>query len=122
MSEQKAVSLRDKIRSKTLGVQPVFKTRSIQYDGMEIELREPNISQWGDLIKQARNKDETINIGEFMVRLVLYCSYVPGTDELVFEEGDYAKLKKQPRSGFVAQLSDVATALITLDQSEAVKN
>jgi len=51
----------------------------------------------------------------------IYCTYVPGTDDKVFEESDYAVLSEQPSGGIVDKLGKVALDLLNVEDGNIEK-
>ena len=116
-----AKNLRDQLRTGTLGSTKVFKSRLVEYNGIEIEIKEPSVAGWGAILSNAM-KNENINFSEFLIWSVIYCAFVPGTDQRVYEEGDYTALKEQPKSGFVGEFAEIANDLIAVAPKQNLKN
>lgn len=115
--------IRNSIRKKTVGSAAVFKSRIVKYDGIDIEIKEPTVGDWGKILSNARTgEDESLNFAEYLVWSVIYCAYVPGTDIQVYDKEDYAVLIKKPKSGFIGEFSDIASELMKVDTEEATKN
>lgn len=128
-------SKRDKLRNATLGVQPVFKSEFIEYNGQKYEMRQPTIKSRAELrdkcIKSVErhepkgtNKTENsvdVNIFEFLVWSVIQNTFVPGTDERVFTEEDYDVLVSNPTGGFMDEFSEVASAIVNVKSEEVKK-
>ena len=117
----KALSVRDKIRAKTVGAAKIFKSKIVYYEGIEVEVKEPSVDGWGEILQHA-HKDGEISIKEFLIWSVICCSYVPGTDERVFEVEDYDSLNGHPKSGFIGEFSDIANEMMAVDEKVAEKN
>ncbi len=92
------MATRDEIRGSIFNnVQQRREGREIDFFGQKIELRAPSL---GAII----NREGVINA----VTILIENSYIPGTDEKVFEEADRDALMKLP---FNADLMSVARAL-----------
>lgn len=130
--------LRDKIRSKTVGAKTKFANETLEIDGVEVEVRQPSVKTRSVLMKMSRDPKKakgmdtdnisaddvlsSLNYGKMQVLSVIYCTYVPGTDELVFDESDYDALINQPAGGFVDDISTVAMNLMNAKPEEDAKN
>lgn len=119
--------LKDKIRAKTVGSSKVFKFKMVQFDEMEIEIREPSVRDWGKIMKavMSMNSEEGSNKMEYdkyLIWSVIYCAFVPGSDEKVYEDTDYDALANFPRSGFVGEFSEIAMDMMNSDSEQTEKN
>lgn len=121
------MSTRDEIRSATVGSKKNFRKETLLYNGMEIEFRQPSIR----LRKEIHNKSQVegedkdiskIDIWAYMVWSVIFCSFVPGTNDKIFEEGDYENLMEQPAGGFVDEFSTKISELLNVDVEKSLKN
>lgn len=124
------MSSRKEIRSLTIGAKKVFKSKLIKYEGIEIEIREPSVKVWGELLRNVTNigdveegeKASRADTDKYLIWSVICCSYVPGTDERVFEDTDYDSLSACPRSGFIGEFSDIAMTMMNADVETSEKN
>lgn len=96
-----AQSIRDQIRAATLGKKTQFKSKEFDYDGIKVEFRQPNLKDRQMLINKAKSKDGDFDFVEFLVWSVISNTYVPGTDERVFEAADYDSMVGKPTGSFV---------------------
>ena len=96
-----AQSIRDKIRSATVGKNHKFKSKIFNYEGIDVEFRQPSIKGKKNLIDKAKGSDGEFDMINFLVYAVIGNCYVPGTDELVFDETDYDVIVNQPSGSFV---------------------
>ncbi len=118
--------LKNKIRAKTIGSTKVFKSRIIEFDEMEIEIREPSVKVWGQILKAVTGieKDNTsgkMEYDKYLIWSVIYCAFVPGTDEKIYEDTDYETLESYPKSGFVGEFSEIAMDMMNSNQEEVEK-
>ena len=104
------MSLKDKIRSATIGQKVVFEKEYVEYNGIRVEIRQPSIGARQQLrercytvLDNRPGEDPIVKYDqlEFFLWVVIQNTYVPGTDELVFEETDYPVLKALPASSFM---------------------
>lgn len=83
----KVALTRDEIRAKILGSKA--KSKTIEFFGAEIELRQPTLG----VILEHRKAEGDIDALQMM--LISY-AYVPGTSDLVFDEADVDALMELP--------------------------
>lgn len=89
MQVPKAVPTRDELRKRLLGnVSDRFKKTTIKLFGEELELRQPALRE----IMHGKELDGK----DAIVDLIITHAFVPGTDTLVFEEGDRETLLNYP--------------------------
>ena len=124
-----ASDLKDKIRAKTIGSAKVFRFREIEIDdeGTKIEIREPTVKEWGNILRNVMSVDgdkgqTKMEYDQYLVWSVICCSYVPGTQEKVFSEEDYETLLNVPKSSWVSEFSEIAMAMMQSNVEEAEKN
>ena len=58
----------------------------------------------------------------FSLWSIIFCSFVPGTEEAIYDEKDFDELAKQPRGGWITKLSEAASELISPDAQVVRKN
>lgn len=104
MSESKAIN-RDAIRAGIFSGKQL-KSKVVDFFGSEIELRQSN---FGAIIDAQSKEDRQSAILEALISQ----AFVPGTEEKVFEEGDFAALKELP---FGADFLRVSKALEELTE------
>lgn len=123
MNEQKST-----LREITVGKKPSFKTEIVEYEGNEFEIREPSVFVRGQIMNKSgmginTNADNPdINFSNAQIASVIYCTYVPGTDERVFSEKDVPMLKEQPSGSFVDEFSTIAMRLMNRNAEDDAKN
>lgn len=109
-----AQSIRDQIRSATLGKKTQFKSKVFEWEGISVEFRQPNLRQRKNLLKKAKDKNGEFDIIEFIVNSVIQCTYIPDTTDNVFEDEDYESLMQQGSGSFVevfgAEISELMNA------------
>ena len=119
MTDQKDISAaREALRNSTLGERNVFKSKLIKYNGSEFELRQPSIKARNTLQRDCTtfSKGEAdFNPFEYLVWAVIRNTYIPGTDELVFEEADYDTLVAKPPGGFMDLFGEEISLLMNVD-------
>ena len=110
---------RDKLRKATLGAPSVFKSEIVTFNGAKFEIRQPTIKARSNLRSRCTTvkgpSDVDFDMFEFLVWSVIANTYVPGTDDLVFDEADYDALVQNPTGGFMDQFSEVAAELMNVE-------
>ena len=114
-----AQSIRDKIRGATLGKKSNFKTKIFDWEGFEVEFRQPNLRQRRNLLKKAKDKNGEVDIIDFIVHSVIECTFVPNTGDNVFEYEDYDSLMEQGSGSFVEVFGAEISNLMNLQDEES---
>ena len=115
MSKQ---SIRDQIRSATIGEKSEFKSKIVKYNGVEVEIRQPSVKSRKDIMAKAMTDNGTVDFAEFLTFAVLFNTYVPDTNELVFEDTDYDALMAKPTGGFLDKFGSDAAELMNVEDGE----
>lgn len=125
---EKVVSLKDKLRAKTVGAKKEFRQEEVLFNGETFIVKQPNVAQRAYIlskskVQSAMGKDDPdkMDIGELMVWATIHCTYTPD-NEKVFDESDYESLISQPAGGFVDVFGGTATRLMNVDSEETAKN
>lgn len=137
MAKDNVVDLRQKLLDKALGGKAHFKSKIIEYEGEQYEIREPSEAQQGAIYDAAREpvsaealRDREkaaeaamkINMSRLRVWALISLTYVPGTDEHVFEPAHFDELMAKPAS-YLAPLKDAAMEMLSgRDVAEAKKD
>jgi len=117
-------TLRDKIRSATIGASNKIGTRIVEVGGgQKIEVRQPTIKQRNDLRELCVSKVPLGN-GDFEMThdgvayqvwgVIRFC-YAPGTDERIYDDADYDTLANQPSGGFMDTLFEMFVSISNVD-------
>jgi len=120
--------LRKQLRSLTAGAKVEFKKESIEWEGQSFEIRQPSVAIKSKIMQKSRisldeeDKAASMDFGAMQIWSVIYCTYVPGTEELVFEEVDEATLSSKPSGSFVDKFAAIAMKLMNVEPDEAAKN
>ncbi len=115
---------RSKLRSLTVAAKKNFKNEIVDWEGEKFEIRQPSVGTRGEIMQRARESEESVsfNVGAMQIWMVIYCTYIPGTNELVFTEEDYANLNEHPTGTFLDKFVGVATRLVNMTPVEDAKN
>lgn len=116
------VNLRDKLRAKTVGAKKQFRTETVTIGGEAFEVRQPSVAERARILKQAKVQTgdaDRMDMAELQIWAAILLTYVPGTEDHVFEDADYAALAAQPANGFVDEISRVAMRLMNAGGDEA---
>lgn len=126
--------VRKKLRSSTVGKKKDLKKKTVEYEGEEFEIRQPTVALRAKIMQEARIQPESgeesdvesviakVDYSSMQVWSVIYCTYVPGEDERVFEPQDVQSLKDQPTGSFVDLFAEAAIELMNVTPEQAAKN
>ena len=120
MTEQQ--SQRDKIRSATLGKGNKLQSEIIQVNGVDIELKQPTVKVRNQLLYQAQTEQGDVDFNDFLLRGIIQCAYVPGTNELIYEDEDYETMEGKPVNDFVDDCSNAVMRLLNVTPGDVEKN
>jgi hypothetical protein len=125
---EKVISLRDKLRAKTVGAKKEFRQTEVTWDGETFIVKQPTVAQRAYIMSKAKaqsafGKDDPdrMDLGELMVWAAIHCTYTPD-GEKVFEESDHDSLIEQPSGSFVDEFGSAALGLMNVDSKEIAKN
>lgn len=107
---------RDEIRAKVLGAKPLVKVVE-NFFGVTVELRQPDLGT----ILNAREEDQSNQV----TRMLTQFTFVPGTEEKVFEDADADALIKLPFGEQMQRFIDAMNEILGVDAKkleEAVKD
>lgn len=117
-----ANSIRDKIRSATIGKTKKFKNEMFDLgDGIEVEFRQPSLKAKSILMEKATkgigsDGKMQIDMIDFLIWSVITCTYVPNTNDLVYEEEDYNEFKNMPTGSFVEEFGNKVSELMNVEE------
>lgn len=125
------MNLRETIRAATLGRKSTFDSRLVKLDGpdgtpLEVEVRAPSVRARGAILRKAGmlatekpgGEAKQLLVEHMQVEAVLQLSYVPGTNQRIFEETDREAMLEWPAGGFVDQLAEVALPMLNVADDE----
>lgn len=115
------MSKRNALRSALLGSSPVFKKEIVEYNGEQYEIRQPSVKARKQLFEKCMDENGKIQTGDFLVWGVIYNTYVPETNELVFEDTDYEVLMAKPSGGILDKLGAIASKLLNVEDDSIEK-
>ncbi len=105
---------RDEIRAATIGAKKHFRTKIIQFNGVDVEIRQPTLRERRTLQEKCLDDKGNVDLFEFLLWAVIVNTYVPGTKEKVFDDADYEALLSEPIGGFVDRYSDSISDLMNV--------
>jgi len=120
MAATTSVSARDALRAKIFsGETGKPKTKEVMFFGQMIELHQPPVR----LILAMKNDPDADRASQ-MIEMVIKYAYVPGTNELIFDEADQSALLDMPFGGDFTRLSTAIAELTDIDflGEKALKN
>lgn len=109
---------RDELRSITVGKKPAFAKEIVEWEGKKFEIRQPSIRSRRELRSKAtsvKDGDVVVDFFNFLIWAVIENTFVPDTDEKVFEETDYDLLMDFPTGGFMDTFGEVAAKLLNVE-------
>lgn len=95
---------RNSIRSKVLGESHKPRSKVIEFFGADVEIRQPTL---GTIIDSQASEDPKRGI----IEILLTRTFVPNTDELVFEASDEEVLRSLPFGADLIRVSEALTEL-----------
>jgi len=119
-----STSTRKSVRDALLGKAPEFKKEIVEYEGIEVEIRQPSMKVRKQVMKRATDKEGNTDIFDFLIWSVIENTYFVGSDEKIFEDTDYDSLVERPSGGFMDKFGEVAASLMNVEEdvSEKAKN
>lgn len=114
-----AQSIRDQIRAATLGAKPQFKSKEVEYNGITVELREPNLKDRRKLLERAKNSNGELDMVNFIVYSVILNTYVPNSNEKVFSPEDADAFFELNTGGFVEAFSSAVSELMNVSEEDS---
>ena len=106
------------IRTTLLNSKSNFKSKNVEVEGVEVEVRQPSMKRRRDMQKSATDDNGEFDSTKFLVYAVIYFTFYPGTNDLVFSPDDFDKLMEQPAGGWVDQIGEQASELINSEQGK----
>ena len=87
-------------------------TKVLPFNGMDIEFRHLTIDQ----LDKVNGKE-----GNRLVRMIIATAFIPGTDELIFEDGDLETLQNLKWSPEITKLQEFFNTMYAGDVDDAEK-
>lgn len=112
--DAKATLSRDELRTALLSAVPKPDSKIITMFGVELELRQPNL---GAIMKTREKANETTRA----IDMIIEYSFVPGTNDHVFEATDHDMIKNWPFGPDLARLNAAIAELTGVDIEAAVE-
>lgn len=112
------MSTRDNIRKATVGAKKEFRKELTEWDGLEVEVRQPSVLSRRELLNACSDEEGNVDGQELMIWALIQNTYVPGTDEKVFDRADYDSIVNQPTGGFVDHFGKVALEVMNVGGAE----
>lgn len=108
-----ANATRDSLRSHILSQKVTSKIVTLE-DGFEVEIRQSTVGQMLDNMNLP-------DVQQRVLSMLIRSCYVPGTEELLFEEADIESLRELPSGGYWQALIDAANSLMLPAQIETAE-
>ena len=95
-----------------------FKNKKIKIFGVDVEVRQPSIGELSAMNVLDPEKPDR----NALIELMIQYSYVPGTDEKVFEESDREYMLGFPMDDWAGKFQETWMKLAGIDAEESLKN
>lgn len=126
------MSIKDKIREKTVGMAKNFKQKEIVIDeeeDLKVIVKEPSVAQRTKILQkskvqsaQAKGDFDRIDTGKMQAYAIIECTYTPD-GEKVFAETDLDSILNSPTTAkWLDEVGEVALNLLNVQEEEEVKN
>ena len=124
------MSIKDKIREKTVGQKKEFKSETVKIDDeLEVVVKEPSVAQRTKILQnskiqsaQANGDFDTIDTGKMQAYAVIECTYTPD-GKRVFEEADLDSILNSPSTTeWLDKVGEIALNLLNVQDEDEVKN
>lgn len=107
------------LRAATLEKTPQFRSKFVEVNGKQFEMRQITIGERMALRDACTDKaTDKLDYFQFMYRGIIASCFVPGSSEKVFSDGDYSLFLKQAPGGWLDKLQEAFTDLAFLEQTE----
>ena len=103
-----ATLTRDEIRAALVGNKQISKSVNFTLFDIDIELRQPSFKS----IMEARTEGDSLTRA---IDMIIKYAYVPGSDELIFEEGDRPQIELWPFGEDLVRIQEAITELTGID-------
>ena len=109
-----------------LAAVPSFRTKVVDFGGVEVEIREPSNKSRTDLFQKCMKEDGSLDQWSFSVWAVIYNTYQVGTTDLVFDNPDeaYDLIMNMPTGSFLDTFGAAVNEMMSVETSieDRVKN
>lgn len=115
---------KDKLRALTLGASKKFERKTVTIEGQDFEVKQPSLKERGEFRKKAMKISEDgtdFDIFEFQINAVMALTFVPGTEEKVFDSADRESFESAPCGGWFDKLAAVASELCNVKDADIKK-
>jgi hypothetical protein len=113
---------KSKIRAATVGKKKYFRSKIVEVEGVSIEIREPNKIIKQQIVEKSQeptkkgSNDIPINFLDWKIWHIVECSFVPGTEDKIFDETDIPNLTGGPVGDFAGKLWDELEDIISAEE------
>lgn len=132
-SNHPVIEKRNDTRSKVLGGAADAKKILLTINGAEVEVRQPSMASRARIMRagtpdavlgKKRKKGAPVRneILDVQIEAVIACTFVPGTNQPVFDAADRKTFMELPSGSWADKLFEAAMELINVDVEEAEKN
>ena len=114
VNENANASNREAARSDIIGSKSKFAKKTVEYKGKQYDIRQPSLRARRKVMRQCSDSTGAIDMMAAIVWMAIYNTYLAGTDELVFDEGDFDALMEEPTGGFIDEISILASEMMNV--------
>lgn len=104
---------RNDLRSSILSKKQQLNKKIVEWEGSKFEVRQPSVKARNDLYRKCLDEDGNMDMTAFLVWGAILHTYVPDSEEKVFEDTDYDVLAEMPAGGFLDALSEAVSEVIS---------
>jgi hypothetical protein len=93
-------------------------------DGIEIEVRQPTIKIRSRIMAQAgisAEKGAMTDLAAIQIAAVVFCAFVPGTNERIFDAADRQALEEMPTNDWFDEVQSAAMSFMNNEPEAAGK-
>ena len=108
---------RDSIRTHLFSGAPQFRSTEVDLNGVPAEVRQPSIRIRRELFNKCTDEKGNIDANDFLVWSILKNTFVPGTNQRLFDDADYDQLMNMPTGSWVDELIEAMSGLTNPESS-----
>lgn len=102
-----------------------FKKKTIEYNGVEIEVRQPSIAVRNEITDrcfESLGEARKFNTHTYQVSMIIELCYVPGTNEKIFEKTDFEAISNCATNSYADDLLNAIQDFAEVNIQDAKKS
>jgi len=116
MTDQNKETTRDALRASIFSSENSrYKRTPLNFKGTDLEIKQPTLTQVAEMWTKETSTERALY-------LLINLAYIPGTDILVFEEGDIADIIAMPYGPEFTRINEILADFLNGNAKEAEKN